>query len=237
MQWRLGDVDSFSFDEAAYSATLAAGYQRLVISRLGKKTGEFNSVVQGTIDTLRQRSAEALHKLFPFLDPDRLQSLLTVMPEGCSVKLTTLAGIDPKLVDALLARAVTAGHKPYFDARRSRSGQDSLMTLFKFIREDREAPGPRTAADGWASSGADAGLLLVLLCVFAASRFTCRRNRWSSRRASTAMLSGLPNWPTCASSVRHFAAALSILRSRHGARNRSPPRDNSGQEMAASSST
>src|ERR1051326_2169154 len=145
-QWRLADVDAMRFDEAAYNVTLESGGQKLVISKLAKKTGEFVSTLTGTLDALRKKSADALHNTFPFLDPDRLRRLLTVMPEGRSVKLAALGAIHPKLPEALIGRAVDPRLKPYFDELRSRAVADSLMAGFKFVRDDEE-PAEEPAAE------------------------------------------------------------------------------------------
>ena len=139
-QWRLAEVDSVSFDEAAYSVTLESAGERLTIAKLAKKTDEFRGNLDGALGDLRTHEAEALHATFPFLDPDRLQQLLRAMPEGRSVALSALRAIHAKLPDALLAHAVDEPLRPYFEALRKRSGGDALMTGFKFIRPDEETP-------------------------------------------------------------------------------------------------
>lgn len=137
-QWRLADVNSLQFDDASYTLTLESAGRRLVFSKLAQKTDEFVSTLSATIDELRQKSAEVLLSTFPFLDPDRLQRLMAVMPEGRSVPLPALAEIHPKLADTVIARAVGPRMKPYFDELRSRATADPLMAGFKFIREDEE---------------------------------------------------------------------------------------------------
>ena len=137
-QWRLAEVDAIVFDETAYSIALASGAERLVLTKLAKKTDECLADLTGALGNLRQQSALALHKTFPFLNADQLQRLATLMPEGRSVRLTALAAIDPKLPDALIERAVDARLKPYFDALRSRAEGDSPMAGFKFVRKDEE---------------------------------------------------------------------------------------------------
>ncbi len=151
-QWRLSDVDDVSFDEATYAVTLQAGGERLAVSRLAKKTDEFRANLSGTLSASRTSEAAAMHATFPFLDPDRLQALVQAMPEGRSVALGVLRAIHPKLPDALIAHAVDAPLRPYFDALRARSADDTLMTGFKFIRPDEEPP----AEEGEASAAAAA---------------------------------------------------------------------------------
>jgi hypothetical protein len=138
VQWRLAEVDAVSFDAATYSVTLQSGGERLVLAKLAKQTEEFHANLGDALHALRTSAAEALHGAFPFLDPDRLQRLLQAMPEGRSVPLGPLMAIHPKLPDALIARAVSAPLRPYFDALRARSADDSPMTGFKFIRPDEE---------------------------------------------------------------------------------------------------
>ena len=138
IQWRLAEVDRVSFDEGTYAVTLESAGERLAIAKLAKKTGEFRENLDGAIGELRTHAAEALHTTFPFLDPDRLQRLVETMPEGRSVPLAALASIHAKLPEALIAQAVDEHLRPYFDALRSRSAGDSLMTGFKFTRPDEE---------------------------------------------------------------------------------------------------
>ena len=142
MQWRLAEVDAVSFDDATYSVTLQSGTERLVLAKLAKKTDEFRGNLDGVLDALRTHEAEALHATFPFLNPDQLQRVLQVMPEGRSAPLATLRAIHPKLPDALIAHAVDEKLRPYFDVLRARSVGDALMTGFKFIRSDEEAAEP-----------------------------------------------------------------------------------------------
>lgn len=157
IQWRLSDVDSVAFDQAAYNVHVESGNERLTISKLARKTDEFTEKLQQQLSALRQHSAEVLHKAFPFLDADRLQRFLSAVPEGRSAKLSTLAAIHPKLVEVLLARAVSAPLKPYFDVLRSRAVADSVMVGYKFIRaEDEEAPEDVGAEDVAAADEAPA---------------------------------------------------------------------------------
>jgi hypothetical protein len=138
IQWRLAEVDSVSFDESSYTITLESAGQKLAIARLAKKTDEFRGNLDGAIAELRTHAAEALHATFPFLDPDQLQQLQRAMPEGRSVTLSALQAIHPKLTDALISQAVDGPLRPYFDALRTRSTGDGVMTGFKFIRPDEQ---------------------------------------------------------------------------------------------------
>jgi hypothetical protein len=140
MQWRLAEVDSISFDDAAFSIVLARGGERLVLSKLAKKTEEVLGKLQDALTALREHSAVALHGAFPFLSADQLARLQLTMPEGRSASLAALNGIHPKLGDALIERAVSESLKPYFNALRSRAGKEPLLAGFKFIRGDEDEP-------------------------------------------------------------------------------------------------
>jgi hypothetical protein len=146
-QWRLADVESVSFDEAAYSIALKSAAEVLVLSKLARKTEELLAGLRAALNEMRRASADALHDLFPFLDPDRLQRLAALMPEGRSVRLASLAAVHPKVPEALLQRAVDGGLRPYFEALRSRAAADSLMAGFKFIRKEEEAEAPEGEAE------------------------------------------------------------------------------------------
>jgi hypothetical protein len=142
VQCRLADMDSIFFDTYSYTVKIEAGAGKLAIGKLAKKTEEFREKLGAAVESIRRHTAEALHQTFPFLDPDRLQRLVTTMPEGRSTPRDALAAIHPKLPDALVAGAVDDDLRPYFDALRSRSA-GSWHAGFKFIRpdEEREAAG------------------------------------------------------------------------------------------------
>jgi hypothetical protein len=138
LQWRLAEVESILFDDAAYTIVLTRGADRLVLSKLAKKTDEVLGKLGAMHAALHEHSAAALHATFPFLSADQLVQLQIVMPEGRSASLAAMSKIHPKLADALITRAVGETLRPYFDALRARAATDSLMAGFKFIRPDEE---------------------------------------------------------------------------------------------------
>lgn len=138
MQWRLAEVDSIAFDNASYSIVLTRGCDRLVFSKLAKKTEEVLGKLQEALTALREHSAVALHGVFPFLSADQLARLQVAMPEGHSASLAELNGIHPKLAEALIERAVDETLKPYFNALQSRATKEPLMAGFKFIGADED---------------------------------------------------------------------------------------------------
>ena len=154
IQWRLAELDSIAFDPSTYAFNLLSGASKLVIAKLAGQTGEFDQKLSAALTALRRRSAEALHQTFPFLDPGQLQQLVTLAPEGRSVKLSALAAVHPKLPEALISRAVDEPLKPYFDSLRKRAREESLMTGFKFVRPDEVgvgAPAENAAENGAAN--------------------------------------------------------------------------------------
>jgi hypothetical protein len=138
VQWRLADIDSVKFDESSWTTTLTASMGRISISKLAKRTDEFTQKLEGAISALKTEAADALHRLFPFLNPDQLQRLAALMPEGRSAPLGSIEEIHAKLPGALLATAVSAKHKPFFEALCAHSSPEVLLAGFKFIRGDEE---------------------------------------------------------------------------------------------------
>jgi hypothetical protein len=136
-QVRLADVDAVTFDEATYSVVIEAATGRLVVSKLGKKTEEFREKLAAALDAIRSRTAGTLRRVFPFLNPDQLRRLTTAMPEGRSVSRETLAAIDAKLPDALIATAIDDSLAPYCDELRKRS-TGAWHAGFKFTRPDEQ---------------------------------------------------------------------------------------------------
>src|SRR3954452_6802422 len=61
MQVRLADLDSVSFDESTYTTVLEATTGRVALSKLAKRTEEFRAKLAEALDTLRKRTASALH--------------------------------------------------------------------------------------------------------------------------------------------------------------------------------
>jgi hypothetical protein len=153
VQWRLAEVESIAFDDAAYGIVLTRGKDRLVLSKLAKKTDEVFGKLQEAHAALREHSATALHSTFPFLSADQLVRLQLLMPEGRSASLTEVNRIHPKLMDSLIARAVTAPLRPYFDALRARAASEPLFAGFKFIRPDEEEKEETTAEETTQASG------------------------------------------------------------------------------------
>ena len=135
-QWRLADVDSVRFDSNAWEIVLQAGPDQLKFTKLAKRTEEFAAKVREAMSALAAQSAQALHSIFPFLNPDQLQKTAGLLREGQSASVAKLAGINPKIPAALTANAVDKDLKPYYDDLVARNGNGMLYAGFKMIRQE-----------------------------------------------------------------------------------------------------
>jgi hypothetical protein len=159
-QWRLADVDEVRFDSDKWETVLQAGPDQLKITRLAKRTEEFVTKVRDAISALATQSAQALHGIFPFLNPDQLQATAGLLREGQSASVAKLAAINAKIPTALTANAVDKDLKPYYDDLVSRSAANAMYAGFKLIRpEDQDGGGTQEAdndqdADDDSASGA-----------------------------------------------------------------------------------
>jgi hypothetical protein len=148
-QWRLAEIDSIHFDEANYAVTLEALGERLVVTKLAKRTREFSERLQETTTQLTEKAAGTIHNLFPFLTPDQFQQVAQLMKEGHAAPLAKLKAIHPKTEQALVANVVDARLKPYYDALMSHVPAGFLYAGFKLIRKEEEAEaGSETEAPG-----------------------------------------------------------------------------------------
>ncbi|HEY5161895.1 MAG TPA: hypothetical protein VII81_02700 [Terriglobales bacterium] len=145
-QWRLADVDAVREDN--HEIALDAGDRTLRISGLGKRSDDFARKLRDTVNTLATNSAQAIHRAFPFLNPDQLQATAAVLREGRSALVAKLAAIHGKMPAALAANAVDGALKPYYDELLKRTAHDLLYAGFKLIRpEDREGSPAESATE------------------------------------------------------------------------------------------
>jgi|SRR5579863_5232710 len=159
-QWRLADVDSVSFDSDAWEVMLHAGSDQLKFTKLAKRTEEFVAKLREAMIALAAQSAQALHMIFPFLNPDQVQAAAGLLREGQSAPVSRLAAINPKIPAALTANAVDQNLKPYYNDLVARNGNGMLYAGFKLIREEdqdqaieaEEHPEGNDAADSDSSS-------------------------------------------------------------------------------------
>ena len=141
-QWRLSDIEAVRFDDSAYSWLIDSDRGRLTVSRLAKRTGEFGDRLRELMATLSRLGAQSVAALFPFLDPERLQKVNTLMREGRAVAVAELETIDPRIRGALIGKAVDAALKPYFEALAERVPGASWYSGFKLVREEADLLGP-----------------------------------------------------------------------------------------------
>lgn len=135
-QWRLADVDSVRFDSNAWEIVLQAGPDQLKLTKLAKRTEECATRIREAMTALAAQSAQALHTIFPFLNPDQLQKTAGLLREGQSAAVAKLAAINPKIPSALTANAVDKDLKPYYDDLVARNGNGMLYAGFKLIRQE-----------------------------------------------------------------------------------------------------
>lgn len=152
--WRLADIDSIQFDGPAYAFNLKSRDRSLLISKLAKKTDEFNRSLGDAWNALRTQSAVAIHAKFPFLQPDEVAQVSTAMPEGRSALVSTLRDNNPQLPPAIRKQTIGPSLKPYFDHLWSIADRDHVACGFKFIRPDEVADDEPAAPDEqFASAG------------------------------------------------------------------------------------
>jgi hypothetical protein len=135
-QWRLADNDAVAFDEGQYAVRLESAGQQLTATRLAKRTREFSQALQEAISQLAEKSAQTVHALFPFLNPDQLQQAAMLMKEGHAVPLAKLRAVHSKTEQALQENVVDAQLKPYFQTLLGYTAPGWLFAGFKILRKE-----------------------------------------------------------------------------------------------------
>jgi hypothetical protein len=134
-QWRLADLDRVEFDEANYAVAITQGHERLVIGRLAKRTGELAEKLRSRTTALKERSARALHAVFPFLSPSEFSQVAALMREGASVPIESLGRVHRLIESVLLESVVDAALRPYVHALARRSA-GTWYVGYKIIRSE-----------------------------------------------------------------------------------------------------
>lgn len=142
LQWRLADIDSMHFDDATYRLEVTSGEERLVLTKLAKRTGEFMNRLRTAMDDISDKSARILQSLFPFLTPDQFQEVAGVMKEGRSVSLAWMNSVHAKIGSALVEKTVDNNLKPYFEILKGQLESGDFFAGFKFIRPEMEETVP-----------------------------------------------------------------------------------------------
>ncbi len=146
-QWRLAEIDAVTFEQSNYAVTVDSAAGSLVVSKLAKRTREFCGRLEECITLINEKSAQALHEIFPFLNPNQFQAVAALMKEGHAASLDDAGRIHPQIESALLSQVVDARLKPYFDALAANAASGPYVG-FKFIRkEDAESEQPGQAAE------------------------------------------------------------------------------------------
>ena len=155
-QWRLADIDSVRFDAATWTTTVESEGATLTITKLGKRTEEFTNRLEEAILAIKERSAQVVRLLFPFLAPEQLQQAVVALKEGRAAPLSNLRAIDPRIERALLANAVDATLEPYFDVLTKHAAPSLLSAGFKVGRPDEgdETEAGEAESDGNGGEGA-----------------------------------------------------------------------------------
>lgn len=153
-QWRLADIDTVSFDEASYTVTLRSEDESLFVSKLAKRTREFQERLREATTQLTEKGAQTLRRMFPFLTPDQFQQVAQLMKEGRAAPLARLTAIHPQTEQALIENVVDAKLRPYFNALLAHVPPGMLYAGFKLIREEAEEP-TEQRAEGAAAPSAD----------------------------------------------------------------------------------
>jgi hypothetical protein len=138
-QWRLAEIDSIAFDDQNYRVVVTSGGDTLSLARLAKRTSEFRDQLQAGITAIREKSAELLHRLLPFLAPGEFQKVAEQLREGQPASLAMLNGIDARIERALMENVLDAQLQPYVEALRGLSAAGGCYTGFKFIREEEDS--------------------------------------------------------------------------------------------------
>ncbi len=146
LQWRLADIDAVRFDDSTWNVTAESSGERLIASKLAKRTEEFRERLTNAIEEVAQHAAETVRGLFPFLSPDQLQQATKLLKEGRAASLAQLRAIHPRTEQALSANAVDAKLRPYFDALLEHVPGGNYYAGFKLVRKDEEESRPEGEA-------------------------------------------------------------------------------------------
>ena len=144
-QWRLADIDDSRLDSSTYEIALQAGTERLRFSRLAKRTEEFATTLREAMNAIATQTAQALHSMFPFLNPDQLQACAALLREGRSAPVEKLSAIQKLIPGTLAKNAVDQDLKPYYDKLSALSREDLSYAGFKLIRSEGDGATPTSS--------------------------------------------------------------------------------------------
>jgi hypothetical protein len=116
---------SFAFVKAVrednYVVTIDVADGQVVLTRLGRRTGEFTKALSQRIANARNRTSAFLGALLPGLDPMQLRQAAGLLRDGVAVPADTLNGIHSELAGTLIQVATLPGRRAAVDelARRA----------------------------------------------------------------------------------------------------------------------
>ena len=157
LQWRLADIDGVDFDESNYTLELRSLGDRLILTKLAKRTHEFIGRLKTAMDDLSENSARILRSLFPFLTPDQFHQAAELLKEGRAAAASKLGAIHPKIIPALLDKTIDTHLKPYFDLLQKQLVDGSLFAGFKLIRPEKEEKTGDSDSNEWGAQEPEAG--------------------------------------------------------------------------------
>ncbi len=135
-QWRLADIDEVKIDSKSCTVLLQSGSDSLKLSHMAKRTEEFAGKLHEAIEELATHTAQALHTLLPFLDPDQVGRCASFLRDGHSASLAKLRTIHEQIPAALAANAVDKDLKPYHEQLATHAAKDMVYAGFKLILPD-----------------------------------------------------------------------------------------------------
>lgn len=149
---RLADIEAVDFDETAYALILSSGSERLVLTKLARKTREFMAQLREATGALAARSAQVVRAVFPFLSIEGFQQVAALWKEGRALPLERFAAIHPSAAEALERNCVAGRVQPYFRFLKERAA--GLYAGYKFVRPEEVEEGDEAPA---AEEGSGAG--------------------------------------------------------------------------------
>jgi hypothetical protein len=135
-QWRLAEITAVDFDAANYAVVFVREGERLTVGRLAKRTDELVERVQSRMTALSERTARALHALFPFLPPSAFAEVAGLMRDGACAPVATLTTVHEAIEAVLLEKAVGSAVRPYVQALSERSPRHGWYAGLKIIRKE-----------------------------------------------------------------------------------------------------
>lgn len=139
------DLQRLRFDEAAHAFVLEEKEGRWFIGHLALKTTRFGRDLDQAWGKWKEENVRTLHSLWPQLDANLRERMVSSLCEGGLISLTDLAGIEECLPGQLIEKAAPKGSRPFFEALRGMVlPQNSFASFLLMNPEDL---GPRRLED------------------------------------------------------------------------------------------